>query len=244
MDDSSHGHILVASRSTTQHSSTLPSRVVQPTPRSTNCPLLKLPPELRLQIYEKLFKIYKGKLCLTSVDGVWYRIDSTLIRNRKTCVPGQCVALLATCKKIYTKARPVLFANIPFVLHIRGAIFRIALEHSPVALMDMVTNVQAIHLHIDLPESTRLTAEGIRTILAPAVEATNIASSARELRISLNIHGLRDQAYLDRIMLCVGEIRSSASLTMILDTSGEPTYKTSSKLNYESFTVLLKRILR
>jgi hypothetical protein len=214
---------------------------MQPAPRRTSCPLLRLPPELRLEIYEKLFKVYKGQICLTPADGVWHKVDSSLLR--KTRVPGKCVALLATCRKIHTEARPVLFANIPFVLNC-CPIQPIALQSRPVALLGVITNVHKIHLHIDLPGSKSLIAEEIRAIVVPAIRAVNSATSAKELRISLDIHGLRDQEYLDRPMLCLRDIESNTRLSVLLNTSSKPLHETGPHLDYSSFTMLLKRLLR
>jgi hypothetical protein len=217
------------------------SNVVQPVPSAMSCPLLTLPPELRLLIYEKLFKIHKGKVCLTSVDGVWYKFDSYMVKGMKTRVPGKCVALLATCKNIFTEARPVLFATTPFVLDCCDG-SPVALKSHPFPLLDMITHVQTIDLCIGLFELKDPTVENIRTFLAPVVKAINSASSARQLRISLTVSGLREQAYLDRIMLCLGDLQSNASVAMILDTAGE-SFRQNRNLNLASFIELLKQLL-
>jgi len=205
--------------------------------------LLRLPPELRLEIYEKLFKVYKGQICLTPVHGVWYKVDSSMLRKRKTRFGVDFAAGSKKCHALPRHARPVLFANVPFVLNC-CAIQPTAFHSRPVALLNVITDVQKIHLHIELPGSKNLTAEEIRATLTPAVRAANSASSAKALRISLDIHGLRDQEYLDRTMFFMRDIESNARLSVSLNTSSKPLHETGPHLDYSSFTMLLKRLLR
>jgi hypothetical protein len=104
----------------------------------------------------------------------------------------------------------------------------------------MIPKAHNIHINIKLYAPHDLDSEEIRAMLVPFVEVTNNALVARELRIELTISHLREQEYLDRVMLCFGDIESNAEISMFLNTT--PLSKIG--LNDASFTNLLKKISR
>lgn len=114
------------------------------------------------------------------------------------------------------------------------------LETESVDLTNITPNVQKIYIHTDFYEMQNLTAEEVRTILTPFVEAANTASRARELRIDLTIGRVRGQQCIDRVMVWLGNIESNAKVLMYLNKTG----RSDLSLNDESFTELLKKILR
>jgi hypothetical protein len=225
--------------SSNQHHNIASSSAVLPESLSANCPLLSLPPELGLRIYDELFQIYKGKLCLGLVNGSWYRIESIQNHKPKTRLPGECVGLLTTCKQIFAEAQPVLCANIKLALyHCESGPMHVNIRS--IDLTNMIPKVHKIDISIEFYAPHNLTSEKIRVVLAPFVEVTNSAFVARELKIDLGIFLLREQEYLDRVMLCFGDIKSNAKTFMFLDTSR----LSEIGLNDASFTKLLKNLLR
>lgn len=235
---SSEHHSASLSSPNQNHTTTPPSSVLPQSP-SPNCPLLNLPPEIRLRIYEELFLVRKARLCLGASNGSWHKLDSSKGSKPKSRVPGRCVGLLATCKQILAEAKPVLCANIPLELYYCDT-DRMDLETESVDLTNITPNVQKIYIHTDFYEMQNLTAEEVRTILTPFVEAANTASRARELRIDLTIGRVRGQQCIDRVMVWLGNIESNAKVLMYLNKTG----RSDLSLNDESFTELLKKILR
>lgn len=69
-------------------------------------PLLKLPPELRLVIYEQMF--LPDEVCLAIIGG-----DLHKLRSDKRSAGGYA-AILATCRVIYVECKPVLYNNTEF----------------------------------------------------------------------------------------------------------------------------------
>lgn len=104
----------------------------------------------------------------------------------------------------------------------------------------IIPKAHKIYINIKLYAPHNLDSEEICTTLAPFVEVTNNALMARELRIELTVSSLREQEYLDRVMLCFGDIESSAKTLMFLNTT--PLSKVG--LNDASFTNVLKKLLR
>ena len=104
----------------------------------------------------------------------------------------------------------------------------------------MISNVHKIYICIDFYAPKKSTFEETRAILAPFVEVTNNAFMARELKIDLTIALLREQKYLDRVMLCFGEIESNAKKFMFFNTIR----LSRIGLNDAAFTKLLMKFLR
>jgi hypothetical protein len=216
----------------------LPSPVLPESP-SPNCPLLSLPPEIRLRIYDELFQVRKARLCLGAFCGSWYRIDNKKSDKPKTRTPGQCIGILATCKQIFAEAQPVLCANVPLALYYCDT-NPMVLEAQSVDMTNIVPNTPKVYIRTDFYEMQNLTHEEVRTILAPFVEVANDASRARELKIDLTIGRVRGQQCLDRVTTSLRNIESNAKISMCLNMIGG----SDRRLNDESFTELLKKFLR
>lgn len=173
---------------TSHHQDSVAPSVMQPASTATSCPLLKIPPELRLLIYEKLFRTRKGELALENIDGSWYK--SELLR--RISVPGKAVALLTTCKKIYSEVKPILYANVQFTLcctdeaQSKESSKVDVITDRPVKLLDVVKDIQSIRLQLRLITQDTTAAVFCKTLL-PLVHAVNNASSARKLLIHLQI---------------------------------------------------------
>lgn len=206
---------------------------------SADCPLLCLPPELRLWIYDEVFQVREGRLCLGPFNGSWYRTGRAEGYEPKTRSPGKCVALLASCKQIFAEAHSFLCAKTTLALYDCDS-NPTHLGTRSVDLTNVIPKARKIHINIKLYAPHDLDSEEIRTMLAPFVEVTNNARVARELKIELTISCLREQEYLDRVMLCFGDIESNAKTSMLLNTT--PLSKVG--LNDASFTKLLKKGLR
>lgn len=206
---------------------------------SADCPLLRLPPELRLRIYDEVFQVREGRLCLGPFNGSWYRTGRAEGYEPKTRNPGKCVGLLTTCKQIFAEAHSFLCAKTTLALYDCDSNSTHSGTRS-VDLTNMIPKAHKIHINIKLYAPHDLDSEEIRTMLAPFVEVTNNALVARELRIELTISLLQAQGYFDRVMLCFGAIESNAKTSMFLNTT--PLSKVG--LNDASFTNLLKKLLR
>lgn len=232
-------HHSISVDSPSQYHNVTPSSAVLLESPSANCPLLSLPPELRLRIYDEVSQVREGRLYLTPFNGSWYRTGRTEGYEPKTRNPSKCVGLLATCKQIFAEAHPLLCARTTLALYDCDS-NSTPLGTPSVDLTNIIPKAHKIHINIKLYAPHDLDSEEIRTMMAPFVEVTNNALVARELRIELTISLLREQEYFDRVMLCFGDIESNAKTFIFLTTT--PLSKVG--LNDASFTNLLKKLSR
>lgn len=69
-------------------------------------PFMRLPPELRLMIYEQMFP--PNEIRLEMIEGNLH------VTKRAQRLAGSYVAILATCRVLYAEGKPVLYNNTEF----------------------------------------------------------------------------------------------------------------------------------
>lgn len=69
-------------------------------------PFMRLPPELRLMIYEQMFP--PNEIRLEMIEGNLH------VTKRAQRLAGSYVAILATCRALYAEGKPVLYNNTEF----------------------------------------------------------------------------------------------------------------------------------
>lgn len=73
--------------------------------------LLRLPAEIRVMIYEHMFLLDVFKV---------YAINGKLHKAADAHhLAGDYTTILTTCRAIYTEAKPVLYTNMEFIIHVK-----------------------------------------------------------------------------------------------------------------------------
>lgn len=183
--------------------------------QSDSCLLLRLPPELRLLIYEEPIP---GGLRLSQREhaGTWFKDMS---RAQASEPSTNRVELLPTRQKIHDEARPVLYAKCTFYFHFRigypdewapGESGRPVTEcDSPYAdrLIDVssvTNNIRLLEIRLDVQQSNLESLRKDCSRLDKVIRRLKMIPSASELHIYIRTTFHHQQTVFDQLLLRFG----------------------------------------
>lgn len=199
------------------------SNTPQPSPTS---PLLRLPPGLRLVIYEELFQGRRFHLHQREHTGAWFK---DALKSHKD--PDNYVALLATCQKIHGEAKPVLYVNSTICFHERVgdpswwvlgqpsvliAKYLDVCKGRSIDLSRLIKQVRLLEIQLKIQQTSHQTLQDDCRRLDKVAQNLNLVSSDSALHFYIKASHKLEQTVFDQLILRFGNLeRFAKAMTLI-----------------------------
>lgn len=156
-----------------------------------HCPILSLPPELRLCIYNHLYESYSSHPCTFNI------LRTGLIQtfSLPTFKWGGAASLLRTCKQINQEATPILYAKANFnmsIFHPIPARFRSMVDYGHICDCLTFKNIQHLTISLHVNCEDREMATTLRH-LASALDLLDTEKTLKTCSVRLILYWNPDQ---------------------------------------------------